>query len=224
MEYAMLQVYLPRASQDALIRAVERHMAADGMVPCVREAAERTAAIAPDSSGWAVYDDCADRMELSALDGLGRALTRRSRGKTAAPAAVGVLVSDGRRMVRLYVGGRIRDTLLPATRSAGRPINLTDFVRARRWRPALSKKEDLRNFASALAEGGAMEKVGALLRLDRAASYGFRSLELEQPEGLILLPFCSQTTVKQKLSDRLFGLIRRPDSAAGACMRRRDSL
>ncbi len=78
--------------------------------------------------------------------------------------------------------------MLLTPRSAGRPVNLTDLVRARRWRPALSEKA-LRDFASVLAEGGAAEKVGALLRLDRAASYGFRSLELEQPEGLILLPF-----------------------------------
>lgn len=223
MEYAMLQVYLPHTSQDALIRAMERHMAANGMAPCVREAAERTAAIAPDASGWAVYDDCADRMDLSILDSLGRALTRRSRGEADVPAAVGVLVSGERRMVRLYAGGRVRDTLLLNPRSARHPVNLTDLARARRWRPILSEKEALRDFASVLAEGGSAEKAGALLRLDRAASYGFRSLELEQPEGLILLPFCSQTTVKQKLSDRLFGLIRRPDSAAGACLRRRDS-
>ena len=66
MQYAMLQAYWPRHSRDLLIHTIELHMARNDMRPCSREEAERTVALVPNSSGWAVYDDCADRM-LAAL-------------------------------------------------------------------------------------------------------------------------------------------------------------
>ena len=113
MQYAMLQAYWPRHSRDLLIHTVELHMARNDMRPCSREEAERTVALVPNSSGWAVYDDCADRMDLSAMDGLGRALTRRlEKSGASGTVALGVVVSEEKRLLRLYAGGRVRDTLL----------------------------------------------------------------------------------------------------------------
>ena len=79
MQYAMLQAYWPRHSRDLLIHTIELHMARNDMRPCSREEAERTVALVPNSSGWAVYDDCADRMDLSAMDGLRHPCRRYAR-------------------------------------------------------------------------------------------------------------------------------------------------
>ena len=104
MEYAMLQVYLPRTSQDALIRAVERHMAADGMVPCVREAAERCGGHRPGRLRLGrVRRPCRpDGSFRPGRPGAGpdpaKPQERRRTG------GGGVLVSGERRMVRLYAG------------------------------------------------------------------------------------------------------------------------
>ena len=224
MQYAMLQAYWPRHSRDLLIHTIELHMARNDMRPCSREEAERTVALGPNSSGWAVYDDCADRMDLSAMDGLGRALTRRlEKSGASGTVALGVVVSEDKRLLRLYAGGRVRDTLLLSPHPVARPATFTDTLRARRWRPLLGKREERAAMAKLLACGGASPaEICGLLHLDGSSRYGFRSLELEQPEGMIWLPFRSETTVKQKLSERILNVVQQPGSAAGACLRRRD--
>lgn len=217
MQYAMLQAYWPRHSRDLLIHTVELHMARNDMRPCSREEAERTVALVPNSSGWAVYDDCADRMDLSAMDGLGRALTRRlEKSGASGTVALGVVVSEEKRLLRLYGRrpcARYASAVPSSSSAAG---HFYGHAAARRWRPLLGKREERAAMAKLLACGALhrQKSAGCFIWMGPRAT-GFRSLELEQPEGMIWLPFRSETTVKQKLSERILNVVQQPGIRSG---------
>ena len=230
-DYAVLQLYTDRAgenSQSALIGHLTAMMKREGLSPCGREEAEQTVAFAPCAAGWAVYDDCAERLCIPSMDTLGRGLSRRLRCRGA-----GLLFSNGERLMRLYANGRTRDTYITSRQMFGGQIRLYAWADCRRhalhWRPLLKEPAGVRELAETFSQGQhaagqeaeppVFERLRTLLGMDRAACYGFKSLELEQPEGLVTLYFACDTTVKQKLTDRLFGTARGVGTTAGACLR-----
>ena len=110
--YANLQLILgsrTEAARERIMYVITAYMDAQGLMPCGRDSAERTVRFARGEDGvWAVFDDEADRMDIRALDGLGRCLTGKLHAK-----AVGMMGTERGRMLRLYVDGRLRDTYLP---------------------------------------------------------------------------------------------------------------
>ena len=125
--YANLQLILgsrTEAARERIMYVITAYMDAQGLMPCGRDSAERTVRFARGEDGvWAVFDDEADRMDIRALDGLGRCLTGKLHAK-----AVGMMGTERGRMLRLYVDGRLRDTYLPFPGK---------ILRERRLRPLL---------------------------------------------------------------------------------------
>ncbi|MCI8553456.1 MAG: hypothetical protein HFJ80_00720 [Clostridiales bacterium] len=222
-DYAVLQL-CSETDRESLTDVLVSRMAQEGLRPCGREAAERTVAFAPCQTGWAVYDDWAERISLPALDTLGTGLSRRFRCL-----AAGIMISDGGLTLRLYARGSVCDTYTAPRQSAVRQGRLYTWADCRRhalhWQPLLRSPAGRRELAEIFAQGsrgipGSLDRLRDGLVFDRSARYGFKSLELEQPEGLIFAYFSSDTTVKQKLTDRLFGSVPHAGTAAGACLRR----
>ena len=101
LSYACLQLGPEEpveAARERIIYAVTAEMERQGLIPCEKASAERTVAFVRREKGTLVYDDCADRLDLVALDGLGKSLTGHLRSQ-----AVGIMCADGCVMLRLYV-------------------------------------------------------------------------------------------------------------------------
>lgn len=116
-DYASLQVLDNQdreTARDRLIYAVTAYMDAQGYINCRRESAERTVAFAPTEKGWAVFDDCADRLDVTALNGLGRCLSGKLRDRV-----VGVMCSGSELMLCLYGEGLVKDTYITSRRFSG---------------------------------------------------------------------------------------------------------
>ena len=99
LSYACLQLgpeEPAEAARERIIYAVTAEMERQGLIPCEKESAERTVVFVRRDRGTLVYDDCADRLDIVALDGLGKGLTGdlRSRG-------VGIMCADKGVMLRL---------------------------------------------------------------------------------------------------------------------------
>lgn len=209
-EYACLQLFpgqkieLPR---ERLLYAITAHMDRQGLVACGRESALRTVRFAATPHGWAVYDDCADRMDMGALDGLGRCLTRKMGAR-----AVGVVCSGEHLMLRLYRNGRLLDVFATSRRVFHRRLNLNAWISCRhhalRWRCCLPAGHTAAELASAFEQGvrrgrAAFSSLQPLLFPDPSAGFGFASLDGSALEGLITLYFCPGNVVRQNFLVRL---------------------
>ena len=118
LEYACLQLHIAAGTElprERILYAVTSYMDRMGMIPCGQENATRTICFAPSEAGWSVYDDCADRLDIPSIDGLGRCLTGKIDCR-----AVGILASKEGLMLRLYGGGRLRDAYVTSCRAFGR--------------------------------------------------------------------------------------------------------
>lgn len=197
VSYASLQLMLPPQTEGANERiylALCAHMETQGFIPCAKESAERTVAFVRSEHGWALFDDQADRLDIHALDGLGKALSRRLRVR-----AVGVICDGGHHSLRLYVDGFVRDSYCPSEqprRRAGRP---------HRWRAQLACGHTLRELADAFSRGARGEEVfpqlQELLGLDRTTGFGFASLE-EAPGHMLYAYFCAGNRIRQRILER----------------------
>lgn len=209
MGFANLQLMLDKnteMAQERLLYSITAYMERQGMIPCRKESAERTVAFVPTAVGWAIYDDCADRLDMAALDGLGRALTAKLHTR-----AVGVMAARTGHMLRLYADGRLWDTYLTSRQEFAREAGWGIPCRAHaiRWRAQLVKTARVRDLADVFARGQQQKEtvfpaLCGLLGLPEAASYGFASLDEAKPDGQITLYFCSSTTIRQPLWERLF--------------------
>ena len=144
LEYACLQLHIAAGTElprERILYAVTSYMDRMGMIPCGQENATRTICFAPSEAGWSVYDDCADRLDIPSIDGLGRCLTGKIDCR-----AVGILASKEGLMLRLYGGGRLRDAYVTSCRAFGRKHRFPGrlFCRGRcrghalRWRACRS--------------------------------------------------------------------------------------
>ena len=118
LEYACLQLHIAAGTElprERILYAVTSYMDRMGMIPCGQENATRTICFAPSEAGWSVYDDCADRLDIPSIDGLGRCLTGKIDCR-----AVGILASKEGLMLRLYGGGPMSP---PAAPSAGNTVS-----------------------------------------------------------------------------------------------------
>lgn len=221
--YANLQLILgsrTEAARERIMYVITAYMDAQGLMPCGRDSAERTVRFARGEDGvWAVFDDEADRMDIRALDGLGRCLTGKLHAK-----AVGMMGTERGRMLRLYVDGRLRDTYLPFP--GENPSGKGGFGRfccrgrAVRWRPVLREGRTVRELADVFARGDRnLAELRELLVIGSSAGYGFSSLEEEAPPGLVTLYFCTTNRVRQRLIDRLIHPAARTAANAGALIR-----
>lgn len=221
--YANLQLILgsrTEAARERIMYVITAYMDAQGLMPCGRDSAERTVRFARGEDGvWAVFDDEADRMDIRALDGLGRCLTGKLHAK-----AVGMMGTERGRMLRLYVDGRLRDTYLPFP--GENPSVKGGFGRfccrgrAVRWRPVLREGRTVRELADVFARGDrGLAELRELLVIGSSAGYGFSSLEEEAPPGLVTLYFCTANRVRQRLIDRLIHPAARTAANAGALIR-----
>lgn len=80
VSYANLQLMLPpqtEAAAEKIYFALCTYMDAQGFIPCQKESAERTVAFVRGETSWTLFDDCADRLDINVLDGLGRTLSRK---------------------------------------------------------------------------------------------------------------------------------------------------
>lgn len=209
-EYACLQL-VPRSKmelpQERLLYAITAHMDRRGLVACGRESALRTVRFAATSHGWAVYDDCADRMDMGALDGLGRCLTRKMDAQ-----AVGVVCSGEHLMLRLYRNGRLLDVFATSRRVFHRQLNLNAWISCRRhalrWRCCLTEGQTTAELAAAFNQANrqgraAFSVLQPLLCPDPSAGFGFASLDNSSLTGLITLYFCPGNVVRQSFLYRL---------------------
>ena len=234
--FANLQISLDartEAAQEKILYIITAYMDTRGLMPCGRESAERTVRIGREGEGlWAVFDDCADRLDLPSLDGLGRSLTGKLR-----TGAVGVMGQGEGRMLRLYVDGRVWDTyrrgpavLSPppeAKKSAGlRLPSLGTFGgrgRAVRWRPVLRPGHTVRELSDAFRDErrSGIGDLRELLLLGSSAEAGFASVAegggLFFP-GTVTMYFCAANRVRQRLFDRLLNAASRTAASPGALM------
>ncbi|HIW73129.1 MAG TPA: hypothetical protein H9684_02295 [Firmicutes bacterium] len=234
--FANLQLALTartEAAQEKILYVITAYMDTQGLMPCRRESAERTVRIGREEDGlWAVFDDCADRLDIQALDGLGRCLTGKLR-----TGAVGVMGSGEGRMLRLYVDGRLWDTYLraPAVLSqegGGFPKGLRlpprnrlgGRSRAIRWLPVLRPGHTVRELSDAFLRGTqpGLDDFRELLLLGRSAEAGFASVEEDGGAffpGTVTLYFCTANRVRQGLLDRLLKPASRTAASTGALIR-----
>lgn len=97
------------AMRSRILDAIIAYMEGMGYVSCTKEGAERTICVVHTMKGWSLFDDCADRLNIAALDGLGRGLTRRLHTH-----GVGVMCSGEGMLFRLYADGKLKDAYLSA--------------------------------------------------------------------------------------------------------------
>lgn len=225
------------AALEKLLYVITAYMDAQGLMPCGRESAERTVRLGREGDGpWVVFDDCADRLDIHALDGLGRCLTGKLR-----ISAVGVMGEGDGRMLRLYVDGRLWDTYLQASsahpRNAGgkqgdppalpRSGGVLGRTRAIRWKPVLRPGHTVRELSEAFcappAPGdGGLSRLRELLWLGVSAEYGFASVGEDGGPffpGMVTMYFCTANRVRQRLFDRLFNPASRAAANMGALIR-----
>ena len=154
LSYACLQLgpeEPAEAARERIIYAVTAEMERQGLIPCEKESAERTVVFVRRDRGTLVYDDCADRLDIVALDGLGKGLTGylRSRG-------VGIMCADKGVMLRLYVDGRLRDAYISSPGGFGQRRCYWWFFchgHALRWRDQLTPGYSVKELADAFARG-----------------------------------------------------------------------
>lgn len=213
------------AAQERLIYAITAYMDSRGLVSCRREGAERIVCIAPTAKGWAVFDDCIDRLDLHELNGMGRFLTGKLRGR-----GVGVMCSGQGLLLSLYADGRLRDTYITSKRQFSGTVSLPVWVTCRghalQWRAQLAEGTSLKALADLFAQGErggrtVFSQLRLALDLDESAGYGFSCLEDAKPQGLITLYFCPSNVVKQNLLDRIFHPARQAATSLGALLHSR---
>ena len=226
-EYACLQLHMEAGTEKPLERilyAVTSYMDSIGMIPCGEDTATRTVCFAPAASGWMVYDDCADRLDLPSIDGLGRCLTRKIRTR-----AIGVLVSQNGLMLRLYADGRLRDTYITSPKAFGRGgcFFRRLFCRGRcrghalRWRTCLTPDHTVGELAHLFEQGEAegrsvFPQLRPVLGLDDAAAFGFSSVEEAGLEGIVRLHFRTGNVIHSHFLTRmLHPAVRTVKPAAG---------
>lgn len=226
LSYACLQLGPEEpveAARERIIYAITAEMERQGLIPCEKESAERTVAFVRREKGTLVYDDCADRLDIVALDGLGKSLTGylRSRG-------VGVMCADRGVMLRLYVDGRLRDAYISSPGGFGQRRSYWWFFchgHALRWREQLAPGYSVKELADAFAQGeqggrAVFSEMRLMLGLDDATDFGFSSLEEVALPGMITLYFRSSNRVRQGLGDKSVQAARRALSSIGALFRR----
>lgn len=223
--YASLQLLLDdrvEAARERIIYIITAHMDMMGFIPCGRESAERTVAFVRTDGGWAVFDDCADRLDIRALDGFGCCLTGKLRTR-----AVGVMGSGDGHMLRLYHDGRLCDTYISSPQAfrfaSGR---LRSRGRAMRWRALLHGGGDIRALSGAFERAqkepsAGFEELCRLLALGKTATFGYASLDDARLEGVVTLFFCAANRIKQRWFDHLLRPARCTGAIVGALFRRR---
>lgn len=204
VSYANLQLMLPpqtEAAAEKIYFALCTYMDAQGFIPCRKESAERTLAFVRGETSWALFDDCADRLDINALDGLGRSLSRKLHVRV-----VGVMGNGRTRTLRLYTEGFLRDIYITSDKAAG--LFRRRAGHALRWYAQLADGHTTRELADAFSRGtrGAdvFPELQQLLGLDYTASFGFSSLEEVNPKGIVYMYFCAANRVRQRLLDRLW--------------------
>lgn len=225
LSYASLQLTLDsglEAAQERIIYAVTACMDRQGMIPCDKSNAEQTVAFAKAETGWAVFDDVADRLDIAALDDLGKGLTEGLHTR-----AVGVMRSSGGAMIRLYAEGKLRDAYMsPAAAFAkNRGCWFRCHGHALRWRAQLADGCGIKELAALFARG---EKENGeifpllcqTLNLGATVYYGFSSLEDAGLQGVVRLYFRASNVVKQRLRDKPGQLVRHVGSVVGALFHR----
>ena len=226
LSYACLQLGPEEpveAARERIIYAVTAEMERQGLIPCEKASAERTVAFVRRETGTLVYDDCADRLDLVALDGLGKSLTGHLRSQ-----AVGIMCADGGVMLRLYVDGRLRDAYISAPGGFGRRRSFWWFSchgHALRWREQLTEGYSVKELADAFARGeqggrAVFSEMRLMLGLDDAADFGFSSLEDAKLQGVVYLHFRASNRVRQGLGDKSLQAVRHAISCIGALFRR----
>lgn len=226
-DYACLQIACDRqadAAQERMLYAVTAYMDAQGLRPCNRESAERTVCLAPVAGGWMVYDDCADRLELCALNGLGCALTGKLQAR-----GVGIMGVGSGLLLSLYECGRLRDIYVSDRRPFEKKTCLPRWPATHghptQWSAQLAPGRTAAQLAALFVQGQQegcvlLPEFRQALGLDAAAGFGFSSLEDAKLPGLITMYFCPTNTVRQPLWDRLFHPVRRTATTSGALLRR----
>ena len=176
-------------------------MDAQGFIPCRKESAERTLAFVRGENSWTLFDDRADRLDINALDGLGRSLSRKLHVRV-----VGVMGNGRTRTLRLYTEGFLRDIYITSDKAAG--LFRRRAGHALRWYAQLADGHTTRELADAFSRGtrGAdvFPELQQLLGLDYTASFGFSSLDEVKPKGIAYMYFCAANRVRQRLLDRLW--------------------
>ena len=204
--YASLKLILDErveAARERIIYCVTAHMDAQGMMPCGRESAERTVAMAHIDGGWALFDDCADRLNIHYLDGLGLCLTAKLHTR-----AVGVMGAGEGRMLRYYTDGHIMDTYITSPQAFGRTSKYKGCKgHAILWRGMLCEGGTIKELSAAFQKGQREQAEGfaeirRLLSLGETAGYGFASMEDSGLQGVITMYFCAANHVRQRWFDR----------------------
>ena len=224
-DYASLQLPGVPASEEArarLIYSITAYLDAQGFISCTKEAAERTVAFVRTDKGWAVFDDCAERLDTAALNGLGRCLSGKLRTQV-----VGLMGSGTGLMLCLYAEGLVRDMYITSRRPFGRtclPGWLNGRGHAPRWRAQLAEGVEVKELAALFAKGrregrAIYERLSRALDLDETAAFGFSSIEEAGLQGVVTLYFRAANVVRQGLFDRLLHPARPAASTPGACLR-----
>lgn len=218
--YACLQVTIGRETQalcERAVYAISGYMDTLGLAACGKERAERTVALVRIDGGLAVYDDCADRLDIHSLDGLGRCLTKKLRAH-----AVGVMRAGGGMMLRLYCDGFLRDTYLSSSQEFRSKTGMRCVCHGHptRWRCQLGAGS-FRKLGDAFRRGSELgeaiyPELKQLLGLRDTADYGFSSIESAGLQDVIYLYFCASNRVRQGLLARLIRPVRQAASAVGA--------
>ena len=207
--YASLQLALDgemEAAGERLVYAVTSIMDKGGLVPCDRGSAERTVAFVRTEKGFALFDDCADRLDIVALDQLGRGLTRRLHTR-----GVGIMCAGDGMMLRLYGEGYLRDAYLSARGAFVKKHGFFWFRchgRAMRWRRQLAAGYTRKELADAFARGdqggrAVFSELRLLLGLDDTADFGFASIESAGLQGVVTLYFRAANRVRPGLFGRM---------------------
>ncbi|MDD4547031.1 MAG: hypothetical protein PHR24_07030 [Oscillospiraceae bacterium] len=205
-EYSSIQFMLDdnvEAARERIIYVVTAYMDGMGMVPCGRESADRTVSFAKIKGGWAVFDDCADRLNMRALHGLACCLTSGLHTK-----AVGIMGNRDGFILRLYCDGRLRDNFNSSPGNLNRSAGIMGCSgHAIRWRSLLCENSSIRELSAAFLKSRrnpeeGLYEVCRLLSLDKSAKYGFSSIEDAKLEGVVTLYFHAANHLRQRWFDR----------------------
>lgn len=218
--YACLQVAVGKEIEAPCERAayaVSGYMDTLGLEACGKEHAERTVGLVRIDGGLAVYDDCAERLDIHSLDGLGRCLTKKLRTH-----AVGVMRAGGGMLLRLYYDGFLRDTYLASSQEFRSKTGMRCVCHGHpiRWRCQMAEGGS-RELGDAFRRGGELgeavyPELKQLLGLRDTADYGFSSIESSGLQDVIYMYFCASNRVRQGLLARLIRPVRQAASAVGA--------
>lgn len=205
-EYSSLQLLLDErveAARERIIYVVTAYMDAQGFVPCGSGSADRTVAFARAKGGWAVFDDCADRLDICALHGLARCLTAKLGTR-----AVGIMGYKNGFMMRFYSDGILRDTFKTPSKSRSNSLGRVGCSgHAVRWRSIIRKGAGIRELSAAFLKATespeeGLEQLIDVLCLDQSAKYGFASIEDANLEGVVKLYYHAANRVRQRWYDR----------------------